>query len=149
MNISISISISIHRQLSLFLGGVEVGCHSRGGELRHWSDMLATPRFVCLSYIRACVCVLSLFVCVYDRHACHIQVACFYQWEYRRWYIHYLKLVTNPRRPVARWHPLKDIKGEIDFWLGAWRPKWPWKWNCEIKATLDFIDTYTVSFVIT
>ena len=46
LSISISVSISFHRQLNLILGGVEVGCHSRGGELRHWSDMLATPRFV-------------------------------------------------------------------------------------------------------
>ena len=25
-------------------GEIELGCQAKGGELRHWSEMLATPR---------------------------------------------------------------------------------------------------------
>ena len=42
-------------------GEVELGCMAKGAELRHWSDMLATPR-----------------------------------------------------RPIAKWHTLKEIKGNKD-----------------------------------
>ena len=85
LSISISVSISFHRQLSLILGGVEVGCHSRGGELRHWSDMLATPRFVFLTvrnriFLRLCF-VFMIYMLATPR------LGCLYWSEGLEWFV--------------------------------------------------------------